>query len=108
MLSFRKVLIDTIKPFFEQLNNNSNEEKYHINEEKHIPFLKSLSNYEIEILYEYKIINEEIYKDVIRKQKISSINSSESKMNEEDLLKKYNLNYIDVVVTDIVVYEFSR
>ena len=42
MLSYRNDLFDIIKPFFEQLNNNNNKnsEKFNINEEKHIPFLK--------------------------------------------------------------------
>jgi len=87
ILSFRNDLIDTVKPFFGQLNNNNNKEKYNINEEKHIPFLKSFSNFQFKLLYEYKIINGEIYSNVVRKQTISSTTStrnlSESNNNEE-------------------------
>ena len=69
ILSFRNDLIDTIKPFFSQLNNNNNKEKYNINEEKHIPFLKSFENFQLKLLYKYKIIEEEIYSNIVGKKK---------------------------------------
>ena len=77
MEAFRNDLIDTIKPFFSQLNNN-NKEQYNINEEKRIPFLKSFSNFELEVLHKYKIINEEIYSNIAPfLSTISTTNSSE-------------------------------
>ena len=78
ILSFRKDLIDTIKPFFWQLNNNNNHEKYNIQEEKHIPFLKLLSKFQLEVLHEYDIINEEIYITIIPKKQSLSTESSNS------------------------------
>ena len=88
ILSFRKDLIDTIKPFLVQLNNNNNREKYNINEEKHIPFLKSFSNFQDKLLYENEIIDEEIYLNIEPKQTISlSLFSSESS-NDEKMVKE--------------------
>ena len=69
ILSYRNDLIDTIKPFIEQLNNN--DEKFNINEEKHIPFLKSFSNFQNEVLHKYEIIDEKIYKAIIPKKDFS-------------------------------------
>ena len=59
--------IDTIKPFFSELNNN-NKKQFNINEEKHIPFFKSLSSFQLKLLYEYKIIEEKIYSNIVGKQ----------------------------------------
>ena len=82
MLSFRNDLIDTIKPFFGQLANNNNNEKYNINEEKYIPFLNSLLNFQLEVLHKYEIIDEEIYAAIEKKQKTSSIDYSELSIND--------------------------
>ena len=100
ILSFRNDLIDTIKPFFSQLNNSNNKEKYNINEEKHIPFLKSFSNFELAVLHKYKIINEKIYLNSVQKQRTSTTNSytvsflksskesSETSNKEEKMVKE--------------------
>ena len=61
ILSFRKDLIETIKPFFGQLYNKNKNEKYNINDKKNIPFLKSFLSFQLQILHEYEIIDEEIY-----------------------------------------------
>ena len=93
ILSFRNDLIDTIKRFFIELNNNNNnnKEKYNINEQIHIPFLKSLSSFQLKILYKYKIIDEEIY-SIVGKQRISTTNSSndisETSNKEEKMVKE--------------------
>ena len=84
ILSFRKDIINSIKPFIRQLNNHINNEKYNINEEKHIPFLKSFSNFQLKLLYEYEIIDEEIHSNIVPKQ----TNSLESSNNEEKMLKE--------------------
>ena len=47
ILSYRNDLVDTIKPFFEELNNKNNNEKYNIHQEKHIQFLKLFSNFQL-------------------------------------------------------------
>ena len=91
VLSFRNDLIDTIKPFFSQLNNKNNKEKYNINEEKHILFLKSFSNFELEVLHKYKIIDEEIYSNIVPNKTMSTTNSSKKSSalsyNEEKMVK---------------------
>ena len=72
ILSFRNDLINTIKPFFEQLTNNNNNEKYHLNEVKHIPFLKSFEKFQLDTLFQYQIINKEKYDNVVPKHKSSN------------------------------------
>ena len=78
ILSYRKDLIDTIKPFIQQLNNSATNEQFKINEEKYIPFLKSLSKIQIEVLHEAEIIDEEKYAFIMPNKELLSINSPES------------------------------
>ena len=87
ILSFRNDLIDTIKPFFVQLNNNNNG-TFNINEDKHILFLKSLGNFQLDVLHKYKIIDEEIYTATTLNDEFFSNNSSESSNNEEEIVKE--------------------
>jgi len=88
ILSYRNDLIDTIKPFFGQLRNNNNNTIYTINDRKHIPFLKSFTHFQHEILYHYEIIKEEIYADLVPKPKISPINLLESSNPDEEIVKE--------------------
>ena len=53
ILFYRNDLIETIKPFFENLKNEN------INDEKYIPFLQTFSKYHLEVLYQNGIISEE-------------------------------------------------
>ena len=53
MLFYRNDLIETIKPFFENLKNEK------INDEKYIPFLKTFSKDQLKVLYQNGIIKEE-------------------------------------------------
>ena len=53
ILSNRNDLIDTIKPFMENLNNNN------INDEKFLPFLQSISKTQLEVLANNQIISPE-------------------------------------------------
>ena len=78
MLSYRNDLIDKIKPFFEKLHNNNKNEQYNINQEKHIPFLKSLAKFQIKLLKEYEIIDDWIY------LAIPSIESADREFDESD------------------------
>ena len=77
ILSFRNDLIETIKPFFEQLTNNNNQETFTFNEEeKHTPFLRSLDKFQLKILHEYGIIDGELYGNIVPKQEDLSTNPS--------------------------------
>ena len=53
ILFYRNDLIDTIKPFFENLKNEN------LNDEKYLPLLKTFSEDLLEMLYENEIITEE-------------------------------------------------
>ena len=80
MISYRTDLINTIKPFFLQLNDTNNNEKYTIQEEKHIPFLKSLSRFQIEVLHKCEILDDKIYNAIVSVSK----NSPKSAKNEKE------------------------
>ena len=57
-------------------NNNSNQEQYNLNDKKHFPFLKSFSPFQFEILHKYKIIDDEIYANLVQKSS-GSINNDD-------------------------------
>ena len=61
ILFYRNDLIETIKPFFENLKNEN------INDEKYIPLLKTFSIYQLKALYENGIISEEKFNLLIPK-----------------------------------------
>ena len=101
MLSFREDLIDTIKPFLNSLKNHNNEQ-YDINEEKHIPFLKSLSKFYLNKLHSSKIINEEKYQAFIS-QKVSTNDWYKEKPKPiyetvEEILKKDKLDDFKLLI----------
>ena len=78
MLSFREDLNNIISPFLLELKNNHNKEQYNINEKEYIPFLQSLSIFQLEVLHKYKIINEEIYANIVQNYAIEkTVKSSE-------------------------------
>jgi len=66
ILSYRKDLIDTIKPFLENLNNDN------INDEKFIPYLKSNSKYYLKLLRNNGIINKEKYRVIFPKKQLNN------------------------------------
>ena len=59
ILYHRNDLIGIIKPFFEKLKNKN------INEKKYIPFLKTISIYQLKNLHQHKIITKEEVKTII-------------------------------------------
>ena len=84
MFTYRNDLINTIQSFFVQLNTENNNEKYNINEEKHIPFLKSLSTFQKKLLRKYNIIDEEIYIALVSKPENLLISTMHAKEEEEE------------------------
>ena len=61
ILFYRNDLIETIKPFFDNLKNES------INDEKFIPFLKTFSKDQLKVLCENGIITEDKFNLLIPK-----------------------------------------
>ena len=78
MLSYQNFIIDAIKPFFKELTNSNNHEIYNINDEKHIPFLRTFSKFELKALCKYEIIYKETYEILVPKR------------DTEELLIDYN------------------
>ena len=81
ILFYRNDLIETIKPFFENLKNEN------INDEKYIPLLKTFSKGHLEALYQNGIITKEKLKLIIpkkqkEKEKNSALNDVNSKIEE--------------------------
>ena len=78
ILFYRNDLIETVKPFFENLK------KENINDEKYIPLLKTFSKVQIKVLYESGIISEEKFYSLFPKNQ----NQSGFNVNSHPQLKK--------------------
>ena len=85
ILSYRKDLINTIKPFLDNLNNNNKKEQYCINDKQ--TFLLLLSKYNLKLLYEYEIVNEEKYKVLMSIHNFKIQKNSESSNNDEEIIE---------------------
>ena len=83
ILFFRNDLIETIKPFFENLKNEN------INDEKYIPLLKTFSKDQLKVLYQNGIISEEKFNLFIPKnQKESKLSTKETNSTVNDINSK--------------------
>ena len=71
-------LIETIKPFFENLKNEN------INDQKYIPLLKTFSKDQLKVLYENEIIPKN-QKDNVT---VNNINSKIEEILSEDKIKE--------------------
>ena len=98
--SFRNDLTGTIKPFFEQLNNNNNNEKYNLNKKEHIPFIKTLLNFQLEFLHNSEIIDEEIFKAVERKKQFVYYLKSDYEEIVKDIIKNDNLEELQRLIRE--------
>ena len=77
ILFYRNDLIETIKPFFENLKNEN------VNDEKYIQLLKTFSFDQLKVLYQNKIITEEKLNLLIPKEQFSSIFKMKNYINTE-------------------------
>ena len=64
ILCCREDLINTIKPFFENLKNKN------IKDEKYLPLLKTFSKYQLKVLYQNEIIIQEKFSSIITNTKM--------------------------------------
>ena len=79
MLFYRDDLIETIKPFFENLKNEN------INDEKNIPLLQTFSKNQLKVLYQNGIITEERFNLLIPKnQKEKQLSTKETNSTVND------------------------
>ena len=106
MLSYRNDLVDTIKPFFQNLNNNNNTNKnnienFNINEEKHMKFLRLLPSSQLELLYKFDIIDEKKYIDLISEKKLSTQRNVSATLNTTE-------NIINKIIEDDKLEEMQR
>ena len=76
MLFYRDDLIETIKPFFENLKNEN------INDEKNIPLLQTFPKDQLEALYQNGIITEDKLNILIPKKTNSTVNDINTKIEE--------------------------
>ena len=90
ILFYRNDLIETIKPFFENLKNEN------INDEKYIPLLKTFSKNQLEVLYQNVIITEEKLNLLIPKNQKENQNQSSTKETNS------TLNDINTKIEDII------
>ena len=83
ILFYRNDLIETIKPFFENLKNEN------IKNEKYIPLLKTFSKDRLEVFFQNKIITEEKFNLLIPKnQKENQSSAEETKNTVNDINTK--------------------
>ena len=82
ILSYRKDLLDVIKPFMENLEYKGR--TFNIHDPKHTSFLKSFTKYHLQLLVNYGIISSEKYKDLqpIEKKFRSFISIYESQLDQ--------------------------
>ena len=59
ILTYRRDLINIIKPFMERLTNSKMNKHFRIQDEEYFPFLK-LDNYQLQLLKKYEIITDEL------------------------------------------------
>ena len=84
ILFYRNDLIETVKPFFENLKNEN------INDEKYNPFLKTFSKYLLKALYENGIITEEKFNLLIsenQKEDQNQLSTKERNFRVNDIYK---------------------
>ena len=76
ILFYRNDLIETIKPFFENLKNEN------INDEKYIPFLKTFSKNQLQILYQNEIISEKKINSLLQKNQFYLTKGTNNTVND--------------------------
>ena len=76
ILFYRNDLIETIKPFFENLK------KENINNEKYIPLLKTFSKDQLEVLYQNGIITEKKFNSLVPKNQFDLTEETNSTVND--------------------------
>ena len=123
ILSYRGDLLNIINPFFENLKNNNTNEEFKIYDEKYISFLKSLPNYQLNLLYQYKIIDDERYSTLRSKKTISdkkkhSLNPNEEIVREiikadkvqelQKLILEKDINTIDSIITKFMIFNLMK
>ena len=95
----RSDTIEIIKPFFANLKNEN------INNEKYLPFLKSFSKYQLEILYEDGILTKEIFDISIGNTKGNQSQSSTDFNNKND---ENNNNTIEEIISGDKIIELQE
>ena len=83
ILFYRNILNEVIKPFFKNLKNEN------INDEKYIPYLKTFSKNQLEILYKNKIITLGKFNLLVPKnQKENQPSTNNTNFTEDDMNTK--------------------
>ena len=95
ILFYRNDLIETIKPFFENLKNEN------IHDEKYIPLLKTFSKYHLEVLYKNGIItkkqNETNSRTNDMNSKIEEIISGDKIKELQELLQEKDIKTLNTI-----------
>ena len=119
ILFYRNDSIEIIKPFFENLKNES------INDEKYIPLLKTFSKGQLKIVYQYGIITEEKFNLLVPKNqkenqssiketnfvgndintKIEEIISGDQIKELEKLLQEKDINSLNTITKSFLEVE---
>ena len=108
ILFYRNDLIETIKPFFENLKNEN------INDEKYIPLLKTISKNQLKALYENGIISEEKFNLLLPKNKstketnFNNINTKIEEIISGDKIKELDNSKIEDIISGDKIKELEK
>ena len=100
ILSYRNDLINQTKSFFENLNNRS------INDEKYIPYLNSISDDDLELLYNNQIIPEAKYTLLVKNKKVPSQSIHHDQAIEE-IIQEDNLEEMKKLIREKDINEIG-
>ena len=99
ILFYRNDLIETIKPFFENLRNEN------INDEKYIPFLKTFSKNHLEFFYQNGIITEENFNLLIPNEANLTVNDMNAQI--EEIISGDKFNELDQLLLERDIKTFN-
>ena len=102
ILSYRRDLIDIIKPFMENLQNNN------INKEKYLPFLKRISTYELAVLHQHGILKEENYQSLIHYNPWKYPEEKVEKIIQEDKLEELQKLVNEKRIKKVIITSFNE
>ena len=88
ILTYRRDLIDIIKPFMENLENHKTNETFHVQDKENLPFLKLLDAFQLEFLHKFEIINDNTYRTLVPNPKDSSKTLTPDEQLVSEIIKK--------------------
>ena len=102
ILFYRNDTIETIKPFFKNLQNEN------INDEKYIPLLKTFSKDQLKALYENRIISEEKFNSLFSKNQFSLKETNDINTKIEEIILGDKIEELDKLLQERDIKTFNK